>query len=340
MQRKSARLNPTSPEGYAKVMADPALQEFHQDTLDAFLHDRIYLVRIGLLDRGWSYIAGSDGPNSPLLLKGDFVFNTVFTKVGPGANVVGLSYELDRKPFRADNITQTPDQLAGDIDAAATKQVILQSLVDDFGWVNQGDDNRLLHWVTKDIGGGIKSSLNPEGIRRICAKVEPFLLHSVIVLGTLGDNILVSAHLEDGLAPTQQAKALDDIINAIDPNQTRDITEYYQWQRNKQGGQTFGNQLSIVPLTKALFDEHVASCVKVKDFAAYQEAYPDVSHLELTKRDDGRVVSGGVGSLYELRPSQDPEGWVIKVDSFDSEAAIAHGNSADQEDDEVVGMTP
>lgn len=116
-------IDPTTPEGYAKVMADEALQLKFQDTLDAFFAGRIIAVRKALRELGW------ENGDAPLILKksdGDINASaTIDTKnVGAGANVVEIigtvfgpqSGQLKRFP---DDLTKTPAELAGQLDAAA-----------------------------------------------------------------------------------------------------------------------------------------------------------------------------------------------------------------------------
>ncbi len=77
--------DPTTPENYATVMADPTLQEAWQDRLDAFFQERIVAVRNALRELGWE---GRD-PADARLYKGDAEAQPTFHHVGPGKNVVG-----------------------------------------------------------------------------------------------------------------------------------------------------------------------------------------------------------------------------------------------------------
>jgi hypothetical protein len=110
-------LDPTSPEGYAKVMADQKLQLAYQDQLDSFFQQRIVAVRNALRDLDWFGTA-------MVFTKGDFRFTYDVASVGAGANVVGLRYEvLNSKDVNVlslqDDLTKTPAELAAQIDAAA-----------------------------------------------------------------------------------------------------------------------------------------------------------------------------------------------------------------------------
>lgn len=115
-------------------------------------------------------------------------------------------------------------------------------------------------------------------------------------------------------------------------------TERYQWMRNAQGGQPFGNQQVIKPMTKDIFDELLAPLVipELKTFEAYVKRFPQVTHVNLiikageNKPSFARPSSGPLG---DLRPSPKAiaEGWVIQVESFDEERAINHGRTADSD---------
>ncbi|WP_292992638.1 hypothetical protein [Nitrosomonas sp.] len=104
-------LNPTSPEDYAKIMADPELQLNYQDVLDSFIQERIIAVRNALRELGW------DGEKFKDLSKNGVVAKFTFKQVGAGANLVG--YDVNGI---ADDLSKTPEQLAAEIDAAVPIQ--------------------------------------------------------------------------------------------------------------------------------------------------------------------------------------------------------------------------
>ena len=109
--------------------------------------------------------------------------------------------------------------------------------------------------------------------------------------------------------------------------------EKYQWTRNKEGGQEFGNQQEIRPLTKEIFDKHMADKVQPNTFEEYAKKYPNVTHVLAIKKHGGGFEYGSVGSLESLRPEGEPlkRGWVKRVDSFESDDAVKHGKLADSE---------
>jgi hypothetical protein len=102
-------IDPTSPEGYAKVMADEALQLKFQDDLDAFFQERIVAVRDALRGMGWEGRA----PNYARLYKRDIdgEVQPDFVHVGTGRNVVGWSMNGIQ-----DDLSKTPEDYAAMID--------------------------------------------------------------------------------------------------------------------------------------------------------------------------------------------------------------------------------
>ncbi|MFI3187481.1 MAG: hypothetical protein QX198_16025, partial [Methylococcaceae bacterium] len=240
-------LNPTSPEGYAKIKGIGNMELRYQDVLDDFFQERIIAVRSALMDVGWSGVRQKGNYD---LSKNGYVAKFNFKRVGAGANVVGYyASVMDGKDIQAeigDMLTGTPADVAASIDAVITnagrvtqanypsqeldltpaseitpdpsveafKQATLQSLIDKFGWTNQSTAGGLLFWVTKEIGGGHKGGMaNPDGIRRVSAKIE-----EDSIVATHGDNVVARSPFDVGKTPEQNAGELDRVVNAIDPN--------------------------------------------------------------------------------------------------------------------------
>jgi hypothetical protein len=106
--------DPTTPEGYAKVRGDEALQLYWQDRLDAFFQGRIVAVRNALRALGWE---GRE-PSDTRLYKGEAEVQPTFTHVGAGRNVAGWAMNgID------DDLTKTPEDYAAQVDAAAMAEV-------------------------------------------------------------------------------------------------------------------------------------------------------------------------------------------------------------------------
>jgi hypothetical protein len=88
-------------------------------------------------------------------------------------------------------------------------QFILQALL-DIGWQNVSVDGLT---PAKNIGGGTKTVTNPDGTRRVLAKIE-----SGEMQAAFAGKVLASVPLDAALSPSENAKNLDDAVNAIDPN--------------------------------------------------------------------------------------------------------------------------
>lgn len=114
-----------------------------------------------------------------------------------------------------------------------------------------------------------------------------------------------------------------------------EAVERYQWQRNRAGGQTFGNRQEIRPLTEALFNQYVKPGVRpeyAETFEAYRVKQPDATHCSLVQvAGAGDWRFDGVGSLEDCRPHPENPSWVKQVDDFFAEEATAFGSSADDQ---------
>ncbi|SEN75430.1 hypothetical protein, partial [Nitrosomonas marina] len=122
-------IDPKTPEGYAKIMADESLQLQYQDVLDSFFQERIVAVRNALRDLGWN-----GEKNATVLSKavGETFYQFAFDykQVGAGSNVVGITAvvksvtgygdisTVNPESRITDDLTKTPEQIAADIDAS------------------------------------------------------------------------------------------------------------------------------------------------------------------------------------------------------------------------------
>jgi hypothetical protein len=133
---KTAELDAGTPEGYAQMPDDPALQHEWllkwQDRLDAVFQERIPAIRNALREHGWE-----GGHRDPLLTRfdGEIFLQQSFsyTQVGAGANVVGMDSVVKSQlrlakaavvgePLRfRDDLSMTPQAFAAKIDEEATK---------------------------------------------------------------------------------------------------------------------------------------------------------------------------------------------------------------------------
>lgn len=112
---KSENLDPTSPEDYAKIMADSELQLKYQDDLDSLFQERIVAVRNALRDLGWNATTEESEVKDTYvpLIKNGVALSTEIDRVGAGDNVIGYSMN-----GIADDLTKTPEQIASEIDSA------------------------------------------------------------------------------------------------------------------------------------------------------------------------------------------------------------------------------
>lgn len=113
-------LDPTSPEGYAKIKGIANMELRYQDVLDSFFQERIATVWSTLKELGWE---GMDRGRYDVSKNG-YIAHFNFKNVGAGANVVGYWVEIkDGDDFQAeisDNLTGTPEDVAAQIDAVVT----------------------------------------------------------------------------------------------------------------------------------------------------------------------------------------------------------------------------
>lgn len=132
---KEADIDPTTPEGYAKILADKSLQEKYQDGLDSLFQSRIVGVRNALRAiAGWDYGLQPLHSNEDIYKNGAIKADFKFTYAGAGRNVVGYSVN-----GIVDDLTKTPEQLAAEIDALAggnstpTEQDLINAYVKSWG---------------------------------------------------------------------------------------------------------------------------------------------------------------------------------------------------------------
>lgn len=157
------------------------------------------------------------------------------------------------------------------------------------------------------------------------------------------DQFMQDGQQQDAENPTEEkasdeepeVKSGDAPGHAFRGNQyTEGHVERFQWMRNKEGGQKFGNQQEIRVLDDHLFQKYVRPRLG-KDYptlAAYQKAYPGQTHISLFKREGtGDWRFSAIGKPKELRPSSGSIQWTRKVDTFDSTQAVEHGFRADSE---------
>lgn len=135
----AADFDPTTPDGYAKVMADESMQLKYQDVLDAFFQGRIVAIRNALRALGWE----GRSPTDTRLYKGDSEVQPTFKHVGAGRNVVGF----DMNEIK-DDLTKTPEQFAAEVDSAALAESARRAQVS----ASPADEQALLDAYVRSFG--------------------------------------------------------------------------------------------------------------------------------------------------------------------------------------------
>jgi hypothetical protein len=111
--------------------------------------------------------------------------------------------------------------------------------------------------------------------------------------------------------------------------------ERFQWMRNKEGGQAYGNQQITVPLTEEIFQQEIKPRIRsgyADTLADYQAKHPDETHASYVRvAGQGEWKYSGGGSLEAVRPNPPNRGWAMPVESFDSPMATGQGATADSE---------
>ncbi|SET44332.1 hypothetical protein SAMN05216326_12728 [Nitrosomonas marina] len=153
-------LNPTSPEGYATIMADESLQIQYQDVLDSFFQERIVAVRNALRYVDWD---GENGATSLSKTLGGVVYQASFSykQVGAGANIVGFTVSVNSNSREGgiaqiativDDLSRTPEQIAGEIDDAVS--------VDDGNSGNESEEITAAKAFLQSVIDGAKDAAN------------------------------------------------------------------------------------------------------------------------------------------------------------------------------------
>lgn len=132
---------------------------------------------------------------------------------------------------------------------------------------------------------------------------------------------------------TSREFAISEIFFRPDEPAASDVIERYQWQRNRAGGQAFGNRQEIRSLTEPLFAEYVKPGLRqdyADTLADYKAKHPSVTHCSLVQvAGTGDWRLDRVGTLEECRPNPANPEWVRKVEDFFSQGATEFGSSAD-----------
>src|SRR5688572_20649888 len=95
----------------------------------------------------------------------------------------------------------------------------------------------------------------------------------------------------------------------------------YQWMRNAEGEQSFGNRMEIRILTDDDFLRYVLPRLRpdyAPSLANYQAKHPQNTHYSVIWREsDTEWQFMACGSLEELEADAKASGWAMEVDNFD-----------------------
>src|SRR5688572_5686062 len=113
------------------------------------------------------------------------------------------------------------------------------------------------------------------------------------------------------------------------------VVKRYQWMRNAEGGQSFGNRMEIRTLTEDAFLKFIVPRLRsgyVTSLADYQAKHPQDTHYSVMWREsDAEWLLVASGSLEELETEANASGWGMEVDDFRAPSAIRFGKMSDSE---------
>ena len=113
------------------------------------------------------------------------------------------------------------------------------------------------------------------------------------------------------------------------------VVKRFQWMRNAEGNQQFGNRMEIRLLDDFAFQKFILPKLRpgfAKTLAEYQAKLPEVTHYAAIWRDgDSDWQFAGAGSIDELQKQPRNSSWALEVESFDLPEAVAFGKTADSE---------
>lgn len=206
--------------------------------------------------------------------------------------------ELELVKFEADNkaINDVEAQKKANEDFA---QAVYQSLIDDYGWQNQGMDGKPLSWVTKTIGGGrMGGVVNPNGDRRVSAKVQGDKL-----VAMWGDNPLVSVDIDREAGAKANAGKLDAEVNAEDPRYV--APAQIDWSKARE----LDTDAKVQALGVARIDEIGSENVYIeKDGKPYYMKPPGTGRYSVGEYDFSNEVVFG-DSTGKIGDPTSPEGY-------------------------------
>jgi hypothetical protein len=120
-----------------------------------------------------------------------------------------------------------------------------------------------------------------------------------------------------------------------DMEETFKDAEKWQWMANKEGGQTYGNQMVIAKITPELYEKYVRKLTEGNPIyaTALKKGYvtPDTG-VQLTRYENaGEWKLTKVDDIYKLRPSGEATKWAKRVQDFEHPEATEWGQKSDSD---------
>lgn len=285
------KFDPTTPEGYAKVMADPVLQDAYQDNLDALFQIRLVDVRNALRERGW------EGAGHTLICKLDGSVHGVvheITHIGAGKNVVAITWSVDGGTTRIqDDLTMSADELAVQINTVVGPIVEVDKKTNnlrEFKVYIEGFqdflpiDKRKMELITLDVDV-MMSKVRPfTSSENRSTDIPPFNLPSDVTLEIEHSTLRLSASgYSCEIQATEPAPNFDD--------------ENKPWIRSKYEKDAPRSFVSALYNATKWLDSNLAWEAKKKSYSDgglqlgnLAEQYAAFLHEKMPSHHDGRVV--------------------------------------------------
>jgi hypothetical protein len=112
--------------------------------------------------------------------------------------------------------------------------------------------------------------------------------------------------------------------------------EFYQWMRNREGGQAFGTRSVVAPLEEAVFNTFFKSHLRwfyASSAAAYRARHPQITHVLLYQTSGkGNWKLADAGDPETMRPrGRSGRMFARRVTTFGTPSAIDWGRTADSD---------
>lgn len=321
--RVDLTVDPSSPEGYARIMASEALKGNYRQELHAMFEKRQLLLSVALAALGWENAPGG------LLVKGDFGVLIKAKIEMPGlvgeyrsGQVVGVYKGKALESSIDDDLTKTPEQIAGEIDAKAAPAVKENPKL---GLRVQQKIRRLAGklGVEAESGSGVvtKVALNKNGRHAVLHAVDPQLgAWSVRMIEADPARTRAPCELEEALKWFNEF-ADQDLVNARRLGATwkavRAMGEGADYRKAKIDFKADGRFIAVTCAGETV--AHLSAGFTRQDFAKAL-----VSNIQSDATSIGRDIEARLRSELSC-----PDGHVISADVAGDVGGVAsHGNHA------------